>query len=278
MTLVVSVMPLNVSTMSRMTAGETYEEFVKKFEPKRTTDDCYTPPAVYEAIKEWVLETYPDARDREIIRPFYPGGDYENADYPPGCIVLDNPPFSIMAHIRRFYMSRGVTYFLFAPTKTIFQGNIGDNVVFNAGKVTYENGAEVPTSFATNLPGPRVTVSKELGDRINSAQERPASPPKFSYPDQVFTFSDFQSAARYGIDVNLTDSQVAYVTTLDEQKAAGKKIYGAGLFVADEIARDLKARIRAAREQARSTPTASSEGVHVWELSERERGIVAGLG
>lgn len=24
--------------------GESYEEFVEKFKPKKTTDDCYTPP------------------------------------------------------------------------------------------------------------------------------------------------------------------------------------------------------------------------------------------
>lgn len=27
-----------------MAYGETYEEFVEKFKPKKTTDDCYTPP------------------------------------------------------------------------------------------------------------------------------------------------------------------------------------------------------------------------------------------
>ena len=31
-----------------MARGETYEEFTAKFEPKRTTDDCYTPPEVYD--------------------------------------------------------------------------------------------------------------------------------------------------------------------------------------------------------------------------------------
>ena len=28
-----------------MAKNETYEEFVDKFKPKLTTDDCYTPPA-----------------------------------------------------------------------------------------------------------------------------------------------------------------------------------------------------------------------------------------
>ena len=26
--------------------NETYEEFVEKFKPKKTTDDCYTPPEI----------------------------------------------------------------------------------------------------------------------------------------------------------------------------------------------------------------------------------------
>lgn len=31
---------------------ETYEEFVEKFKPKKTTDNCYTPPEVYKLIKD----------------------------------------------------------------------------------------------------------------------------------------------------------------------------------------------------------------------------------
>lgn len=32
----------------RMAQGESYEQFVGKFKPKKTTDDCYTPPKVME--------------------------------------------------------------------------------------------------------------------------------------------------------------------------------------------------------------------------------------
>lgn len=53
--------------------NETYEEFVEKFKPKKTTDDCYTPPEIYEAIKKWACEKY-GIDPRKIIRPFYPGG------------------------------------------------------------------------------------------------------------------------------------------------------------------------------------------------------------
>ena len=30
-----------------------YEEFVEKFKPKKTTDDCCTPPTIYEIVKQW---------------------------------------------------------------------------------------------------------------------------------------------------------------------------------------------------------------------------------
>ena len=29
-----------------------YKGFVEKFKPKKTTDDCYTPLLIYEAVKE----------------------------------------------------------------------------------------------------------------------------------------------------------------------------------------------------------------------------------
>lgn len=102
-----------------MALGESYEEFVEKFKPKKTTDDCYTPPAIYEAVKDWAVKEY-GIDPATIVRPFYPGGDYERFEYPEGCVVLDNPPFSILSKILRFYDERGIAYFLFAPTLTMF--------------------------------------------------------------------------------------------------------------------------------------------------------------
>lgn len=50
-----------------------YDEFIKKFEQNRTTDDCFTPPEVYNAIKNWVCNRY-NINPDSIFRPFYPGG------------------------------------------------------------------------------------------------------------------------------------------------------------------------------------------------------------
>lgn len=44
-------------------ASEEYKAFVDKFKPKLTTNDCYTPPNIYETVKEWVFE-----REKEIIK------------------------------------------------------------------------------------------------------------------------------------------------------------------------------------------------------------------
>ena len=39
-----------------MPKSNTYEEFVDKFKPKKTTDDCYTPDAIYEVVKDWAIK------------------------------------------------------------------------------------------------------------------------------------------------------------------------------------------------------------------------------
>lgn len=74
------------------------------------TDEHFTPPDVYEAVKDWACARYGIGPDK-IVRPFWPGGDYENYDYPPDAVVLDNPPFSIITKICRFYLERGIPFF-----------------------------------------------------------------------------------------------------------------------------------------------------------------------
>ena len=94
-----------------MAIGETYEEFVEKFKPKKTTDDCYTPQEVYDCVADWVAEKY--GLDRStFVRPFWPGGDYEMFDYPDGCVVVDNPPFSILSRIVAHYAWKKIKFFL----------------------------------------------------------------------------------------------------------------------------------------------------------------------
>lgn len=41
-----------------MAYGETYEQFVEKFKPKKTTDDCMTPPEIYEVVCDYVCNRW----------------------------------------------------------------------------------------------------------------------------------------------------------------------------------------------------------------------------
>ena len=71
-----------------------YQSFVEKFMPKKTTDDCYTPENVYAVVKDCAVDRY-GLSGAEVLRPFYPGGDYKAVTYDEDSVVIDNPPFSI---------------------------------------------------------------------------------------------------------------------------------------------------------------------------------------
>ena len=153
-----------------------YEAFLAKFEAKKTTDDCYTPRDVFEAVVDHVFDFYDLPDDTPIVRPFYPGGDYENEDYPEGCVVIDNPPFSIFSKIIDHYQKRGIKFFIFAPALTSW-GTIsrrpGVTLVNAFTEVIYANGASVRTSFATNLsPDLAVQCVPELWAKLRSLLPR----------------------------------------------------------------------------------------------------------
>lgn len=256
--------------------NDEYNEFADKFKPKKTTDDCYTPDNVYEAVAEWVSQEYGIDRS-DMVRPFYPGGDYRSEDYAPGCCVVDNPPFSILSEIERFYQEQGVRFFLFAPPPTLFNGVDGVCYVPCGGSVTYENGADVKTSFATNMePDLIVRAAPSLSDAIrqaNDANLRKKHLPKYPYPHEVITSAMVARRCERGVDFRLRRDDAALVSALDAQRLEGKGIYGKGFLPSESAAREAKA------AEAKAAEADTVEGAdYVWELSERERGIVAKLG
>lgn len=111
---------LKDTQLSLQDVSEEYQAFVSKFKLKKTTDDCYTPDNIYQAVKSWACAEY-SIDPETIVRPFWPGGDYERFEYPTGCTVLDNPPFSIISSICANYVKNGIRFFLFAPYLTNFQ-------------------------------------------------------------------------------------------------------------------------------------------------------------
>lgn len=242
-----------------------FEDFCEKFKPKKTTDDCYTPPTIYEVIKNWACKEYGIDPDK-IVRPFYPGGDYENFDYAPDAVVLDNPPFSILAQICEFYLERGIPFFLFAPSLTCLSQRrvaMRMNHIICDCQIVYENGAVVPTSFVTSYGGDVVAQSQpELTQLVNAESarlrhEKARKLPKYEYPWNVLTAAMLQKYSKYGIDYRIDRRDCEQIAKLDAQRPAGKAIFGGGLLISDK-----KAAERAAAERA---------AAHVWELSTRER-------
>ena len=286
---------------------EGYAEFVEKFVPKKTTDDCYTPDEVYEAVAGWTAAEYGVDR-ADMVRPFYPGGDYERFDYPAGCCVVDNPPFSLLTPIIRFYCEHGIRFLLFAPTLTLFSGR-GLEVCYLCANadITYENGAQVNTSFVTNMqPGTRLRVVPDLNRAVMDADERarderrPPAQLRYTYPSHVVTAAMLAAWADYGVEFSVRSDECERITALDSQREKGKAVFGGGFLLSDAKAVEVdekRAEAEAKRAEAeakraeveakRAEAEAKRAGVDqayidergriIWPLSERERAIVARL-
>ena len=211
-----------------------YEGFVEKFKTKLTTDDCYTPPTVYDTVLQWLRENV-DIEGREIVRPFYPGGDFENFDYPEGCVVVDNPPFSIYSKIVRFYIARGIRFFLFAPALSTFVSGADCSFVITRAQVIYENGARVCTNFVTNLIEPRVWLCGELLRRITETQEQKNSLRKKILPDTVQSSARLGAYVEFGTDYKIMRNEsTAPRSGIKEYNVFGKCIL-LGRHVADHL-------------------------------------------
>ena len=93
-----------------------------------------------------------------------------------------------------------------------------------------------------------------------------------------------QRYSKYGVELKIGKSECVRVSKMDAQKDSGKKIFGGGLLLSDEAAARHEQAARAAAERAAAERAAAEraaaemKNAMVWELSEREAEIVAGLG
>ena len=269
-----------------MSKGENYEKFVEKFKRKKTTDDCMTPELVYKAVLDFVTEKYGVDRS-SVIRPFWPGGDYQSEDYT-GKTVVDNPPFSILKQIVNFYADRKIPFFLFANGLTCLNVTRDRDVcVIPVGaKLTYANGANVNTAFVTSLEpaGTAVTVYPELADAIKRASDAERSKavkhvPTYDYPDTVFTAAMGAYMATHGTPFRIHRKDARFIHELDAQRAVGKSIFGGGLLLSEKAAAEKAAAEKAAAERAAAEKAAAEKAAaEKWALSERELAIVRALG
>ena len=241
----------------------TYDEFIDKFRVKKTTDDCYTPDNIYEVVADYVADTY-KLDKANFVRPFYPGGDYENYDYQDGDIVVDNPPFSIMSKIIRFYTEKNIPFFLFANALTIFSTISSSACMICLGvTLEYENTAKVSTSFITNLESggvrsdPKLYAALQEANKINASRLH-RSLPKYTYPSNVLTANDVIKMSKYGVDFKISADDYICISQLDSQRQKKKTIFGKGLLLSNAAA------------------NAAANDI-TWSLSDRELAIIDAL-
>ena len=249
-----------------------YAAFVEKFKPRKTTDDCYTPENIYECVKAFAVKRY-GLEGREIVRPFWPGGDFEAFDYTDGCVVIDNPPFSIITQIVRWYNRHGVDYFLFCPGLMLTAGDKCNHVCTGVS-LTYENGAKVNTGFVTSLgeflieSAPDFAAELEKIDLQNQRAGKKAVR-KIRLPDEVLTRARMNWLAVHGVRLAVRRGDAAYTHDLDNYRCFGGCFLLSERAAAERAAAESAAAERAAAERAAAIPI---------ELSEREKAIIRGLG
>ena len=239
-----------------------YDDFVEKFKPKKATDDCYTPENIYDALADWTEKEYGVSRER-FFRPFWPGADYQRAEYPEGCIVVDNPPFSIMTEICNFYVVRGIPFLLFCPALT--PPKVDEAALIAVGSdIVYENGAQVSTSFVTTLDDCVIRSAPDLYDALKAANDLnrnkgKATLPKYEYPDYVVTPSKVQWFSAHQTPYRLERRSCCRIAALDMQRSVGKSIFGHGWLLTERAAAERAAALR-------------------WSLSPREQELVRYMG
>lgn len=252
---------------SRSVVYHDYESFVKKFsDSPKTTDDCYTPQDVYEAVVAYV-DTICPLKGKQILRPFFPGGDYEHADYLDDGVVIDNPPFSMFTPICKWYSRRNIPFFLFGPGMTIFYVLKYCSVVIINHTITFSNGAKVRINFATNLIGDTmVTTAVSLNEAIRHcpSQNQKANKTKYRYPAELLSVSDFQLIANGDADFSVSRQEAMVVKNLDLHPAK-KGLFGPHLLVS-----------KAAAAKAAAAKAAAAKAIPI-ELSEREQELVKHL-
>ena len=253
--------------------NQNYDEFIEKFKPKKTTDDCYTPPPVYEAVLDWARK-HLDIGDRPVVRPFYPGGDFEHFDYPDNCVVIDNPPFSIFSKICNWYVEHGIPFLLFAPAMSSIRQNV--TYIGVSCTITYENGANVNTAFVTNMMGDIIcTTAPDLHESVKKANDDNLKQSKktvrnLSFPDCVLRATTLHTMSRAGVDFCIKREQGCVVGQACESKNGE---FGNSILLSDTAtAKKLTAEKLAAEKLA-----AKKLAAERLTLTEKSKAIIAQL-
>lgn len=206
--------------------------------------------------------------ETRILRPFCPNGDYLSVDYSGDCVIIDNPPFSILTAIVNNYNRMGVKYFLFAPHLTCFGFLDKCQIVIIGYQIIYDNKARVNTAFLTNMLNDDVGVigAPDLRERIVNAQAYLAKPQKrYNYPKEVLTSTMVEAMVKGGVHYTLKKHEFIKISTLDAQPTT-TGIFGSGALLSTDAT---KQRIKC--EEMITKREKMQQNRIEWVLSDREK-------
>ena len=218
-----------------------------------TTDECYTPPAVYDTVLDYAVERY-NLQDKHIVRPFIPGGDYQKYVYDKNDVVIDNPPFSITTKIAKWYIDRNIPFLLFINGLygvSLSRGLHGNAtvIVTNAPVSFYNKGSEkrIRLGFVTNLEPKNIILRADatLTNRLNGLVKK-KSFKRFQYPENFLKNNDILAALQRNVELKLTTDNCLFEDNLDYHKAHthGKSqrvsVFGGGYLVNDRLYGEFK--------------------------------------
>lgn len=179
--------------------------------------------------------------------------------------MIDNPPFSILAEIKRFYLDRGIPFFLFAPALILLSTDSKrlTSIVANC-PVTYHNGAVVRISYVSNLFGDTALIlAPELARMVKEAQQAVKASnaqPRYEYPPNVVTGAALNKYIVRGVSLRVLREEIHFTRTLDSMRKVGKGLCGSGFIVSDQVTKILQ--------------SAPKELPTYWELSDREQEVI----
>ena len=213
-----------------------------------TPDECYTPPAVYDTVLDYVVKRY-NLQDKHIVRPFIPGGDYQRYVYHKNDVVVDNPPFSITTKIANWYIDHNIPFLLFINGLygvSLSRGLHGKAtvIVTNANVSFYNQGSEkrIKLGFVTNLEPKNIIVRGDatLTDRLNGLVKK-KSFNRYHYPENFLKNNDILSALQRNVELKLTTDNCLFEDNLDYNKEHKlTDVYGGCYLVDDKLYAEFK--------------------------------------
>ena len=218
-----------------------------------STDECYTPPAVYDTVLDYAVDRY-GLQDKHIVRPFIPGGDYQRYVYDENDVVIDNPPFSMTTKITKWYINHDIPFFLFINGLygvSLSRGLHGKAtvIVTNANVSFYNKGSEkrIKLGFVTNLEPKNIIIRGDatLTKRLNGLVKK-KSFKRFHYPENFLKNNDILAALQRNVELKLTTDNCLFEDNLDYHKAQMHAkpqrfgVFGGGYLVNDKLYDEFK--------------------------------------